>query len=111
MVHNIHLRALKSSVSAMASATKHPPHTPHSNGEAERAVQTVKKLWSKAPDKHLALLDYRTAPLESVGLSPAQLFMGRRPRNKLPSARALLKPTADDPDKIKRLLDKAKENS
>lgn len=85
------------------------PHTPHSNGEAERAVQTVKKLWSKASDKHPALLDYRTTPLESVGLSPAQLLMGRRPRNKLPSARALLKPTAHDPDKIKHLLDKAKE--
>ncbi len=47
------------------------PHTPHSNGEAERAVQTVKKLWCKATDKHLALLDYRTTPIESVGLSPA----------------------------------------
>lgn len=82
---------------------------PHSNGEAEQAVQTVKKLWRKAPDKHLALLDYRTTPLESVGLLPAQLLMGRRPRNKLPSARALLKPTVHDPDKIKRLLDKAKE--
>ena len=84
------------------------PHTPHSNGEAERAVQTVKRLWSKAPDKHLALLDYRTTPLESVGLSPAQLLMGRRPRNKLPTARALLKPMAHDPVKVKHLLDKTK---
>ena len=57
------------------------PHTPHSNGEAERAVQTVKRLWNKAPDKHLALLYYRSTSLESVGLSPAQLLMGRRPRN------------------------------
>lgn len=44
------------------------PRTPHSNGEAERAVQTVKRLWRKTPDKHLALLDHRTTPLESVGL-------------------------------------------
>lgn len=85
------------------------PHTPHSNGEAERAVQTVKRLWRKAPDKHLALLDYRTTPLESVGLSPAQLLMGRRPRNNLPSARQLLAPTAYDPQKVKRLLDKTKD--
>ena len=52
------------------------PHT-HSNGEAEHAVQTVKRFWSKAADKHLALMDYRATPLESVGLSPAQLLMGR----------------------------------
>lgn len=85
------------------------PHTPHSNGEADRTVQTVKKLWCKAPDKHLALLDYRITPLESVGLSPAQLLMGRRPRNKLPTARVLLAPTAYDPLKVKRLLDKSKD--
>uniref|UniRef100_A0A3B3HY91 Gypsy retrotransposon integrase-like protein 1 n=1 Tax=Oryzias latipes TaxID=8090 RepID=A0A3B3HY91_ORYLA len=84
------------------------PHTPHSNGEAERAVQTVKRLWSKAKDKYLALLDYRTTPLESVGLSPAQLLMGRRPRNNLPTARALLKPTSYDSNKVKWLLDKTK---
>lgn len=81
------------------------PHTPHSNGEAaERAVQTVQRLWRKAPDKHLALLDYRTTPLESGGLSPAQLLMGRRPRKNLPTARQLLAPTADDPPKVKHLL-------
>ncbi|KAL0153751.1 hypothetical protein M9458_050972 [Cirrhinus mrigala] len=84
------------------------PHTPHSNGEAERAVQTVKRLWSKAADKHLALMDYRTTPLESVGLSPAQLLMGRRLRNKLPAARALLIPAAYDHLKVKRLLDNTK---
>lgn len=34
------------------------PHTTHANGEA----QTVKKLWNKTVDYHLALLDYRTTP-------------------------------------------------
>lgn len=62
------------------------PHTPHSNGEAECAVQTVKRLWQRAAEKQLALL-------ESVGLSPAQLFMGRRPRE-------LLVPTAYDPPSV-----------
>ncbi len=85
------------------------PHTPHSNGEAKHAVKTVKRLWCKAPDKHLALMDYRTTPLEPVGLSPAQLFMGRRPHNKLPTARMLLVPTAYDPLKVKHLLDKTKD--
>uniref|UniRef100_A0A3B3SWI2 Gypsy retrotransposon integrase-like protein 1 n=1 Tax=Paramormyrops kingsleyae TaxID=1676925 RepID=A0A3B3SWI2_9TELE len=77
------------------------PHTPHSNSEAEWAVQTVKKLWSKADDKYLTLLDYRTTRLETVGLSPAQLLMGRRPRNKLPAARVLLAPATYDPVQVK----------
>ena len=72
-------------------------------------MQIVKRHWSGAADKHLALMDYRTTPLESVGLSPAQLLMDRRPRNKLPAARALLTPTAYNPLKVKRLLDKTKD--
>ena len=56
------------------------PHFQSSNGEAERAVQTVKRLWSKSQNKNLALLDYRTTPLDGVNLSPAQLLMGRRPK-------------------------------
>ena len=32
------------------------PHCPKANGEVERAVQTVKRLWRKNDDKHLALL-------------------------------------------------------
>ena len=49
------------------------PHYPQANGEVERAVQTVKKLWRKNDDKHLALLDYRTTPLPDIELSPAQI--------------------------------------
>ena len=52
-----------------------------SNGEAERAVQTVKRLWRKCTDKHLALLDYRKMSMESCNLSPTQLHMSHRPRN------------------------------
>lgn len=84
------------------------PHTPHSNGEAERAVQTVKRMWNKASDKHLALLNYRTTPLESVELSPAQLLMGRRPRNQLPAARQLLIPKAYDSSKVRDILNRSK---
>lgn len=69
----------------------------------ERAVQTVKRLWQKASEKQLSQLDYKTTPLASVGLSPAQLFVGRRPRE-------LLVPTAYDPLKVKRLLDQTKDN-
>ena len=72
------------------------PHFQSSNGEAERAIQTVKKLWRKSDDKYLSLLDYRTTPLETINLSPAQLLMGRRPRNTLPTRSDLLKPMKVD---------------
>ena len=80
------------------------PHHPQSNGEAERAVQTVKRLWKKCTDKQLALLDYHTTPLASCNLSPAQLLMGRRPRNRLPFARSLLQPKSHSAQEVKQLL-------
>ena len=84
------------------------PHYPQSNGEAERAVQTVKNMWKKCKDKQLALLDYRTTPLKSCNLSPAQLLFGRRPRNKLPAARSLLQPKQYDPQEVKKRFSKDK---
>ena len=86
------------------------PHFPQSNGEAERAVQTVKKMWRKCSDKHLALLDYRTTPLPSCDLSPAQLLMGRRPRNKLPASKKLLQPKPYNTEEVKKRFAKAKAN-
>lgn len=68
--------------------TTSSPHFQSSNGEVERAV---KKLWRKSDDKYLSLLNYRTTPLELVNLSPAQLLMGSRPRNNLPTHTELLK--------------------
>ena len=85
------------------------PHYPQANGEVERAVQTVKKLWRKNDDKHLALLDYRTTPLPDIEMSPAQLLMGRRLRNKLPMKESLLHPASNDQYKVSRYLEKTKE--
>ena len=86
------------------------PHYPKANGEVERAVQTVKKLWRKNDDKHLALLDYRTTPLPDIDLSPAQLLMGRRLRNKLPMMEGLLQPASHNQQEISRYLEKTKES-
>lgn len=72
------------------------PHYPQSNGKAENAVKTVKRLFTKCRESHcsefLALLDWRNTPTEGLGTSPAQRFLGRRCKTLLPAHGALLKP-------------------
>ena len=53
------------------------PYFPQSNGEAERAVGTIKRLLNKEEDPYMALLAYRTTPLQN-GYSPSELLMSRR---------------------------------
>lgn len=65
------------------------PHYPESNGLAERAVQTVKRMWNKEKDKNLALLIYRNTPLES-GRTPAELMLGRNVRTNIPVSRGTI---------------------
>ncbi len=61
------------------------PHFPQSNGEAERAVPTIKNLPKKSCDPYLALMAYRAAPLAN-GYSPSELLMGRKPQLSLKSS-------------------------
>ena len=59
------------------------PRFAQSNGAAERAVQTAKRLLSNNADLDAALLAYRSTPLRN-GYSPAELLFGRRIRSHLP---------------------------
>ncbi|XP_062574843.1 uncharacterized protein K02A2.6-like [Saccostrea cucullata] len=65
-------------------------HLPQANGQAERTVRTVKNLLRKAKDPYKSLLDYRNTNIEEIGLSPAQMFLGRRLKTDLPTASPLL---------------------
>ena len=72
------------------------PRYPQSNGQAERAIGTVKNLMKKAledgSDVQLALQSFRNTVREGYSASPAQLLFSRRCRTSLPMQRTMLKP-------------------
>ena len=76
------------------------PGYPQSNGLAEKTVQTVKDILSKAKaDGHsalLSILEYRSTPVDGTA-SPAQLLMSRQLRSILPTTSELLKPKLISP--------------
>ena len=73
------------------------PKYPQANGEAERAVRTVKQLLKKNKDPYIALLMYRATPLQN-GSSPAELLMSRKLQTKVPVFPTTLKPSTPDFD-------------
>ena len=88
------------------------PYYPKSNGLAEKAVQTVKMLLTKAKadgkDPYLSLLEYWNTPIDDVG-SPAQLLMSRRLQSILPNTLSQLQPSVVDPRKVEEQLKKKQE--
>lgn len=72
------------------------PGYPQSNGKAESAVKTAKRLLHKAKasgqDPYLALLDHRNTPSQGLESSPAQRLLNHRTRSLLPAKNNLLQP-------------------
>lgn len=85
------------------------PHYPQGNGEAERAVQTVKRLIRNATDPYLALLAYRATPLKN-GSSPAELLMGRKLRTTLPENPRNYYPKWPDLERVRQVEEQYRQN-
>ena len=83
---------------------------PQSNGKAENAVKTVKRLFEKCKQsvfsEFQALLDWRNTPTEGMATSPAQRLMGRRCRTLLPTSESLLRPSYSLRDDVHAMSDK-----
>lgn len=77
------------------------PHFPQSNGEAERAVRTIKCLLKKSGDPYLALMAYRAAPLANR-YSSTELLIGRKIRMTVPVISSKLNPGCVDLDNLER---------
>ena len=69
------------------------PYHPASNGQAERAVKIFKEHLKKSSKDTTStclsrfLFRYRLTPHSTMGVSPAELLLGRRPRSHLDLAR------------------------
>lgn len=79
--------------------TSSPAH-PQSNGKAESARKTAKRLMKKAKmsgqNPYLSMLDQRNTPTQGLNSSPAQRLLSRRTRTLLPTTDDLLRPKVMD---------------
>ena len=86
--------------------TSSPKHT-SDNGEAERAVETVKNLLRGSEDPYNVLLNYRATPLAN-GLSPAEILMSQILETKLSMKPTTLVSKVPDDSEIRNKEESAK---
>ena len=86
------------------------PRYPQSNGKAENAVRTVKRLFTKCGaagvSEFQTLLDWRNTPSEGIDSSPAQRLLGRRCKTLLPTLGNLLAPDFSLTNEANKLRDR-----
>ncbi len=95
--------------------TRVPPYHPASNGAAERSVQILKKALASQGNETMSiahrlakfLLCYRNTPHTTTKCTPAELFLKRKPRNRL----SLLKPNLAETVEKKQELQVSNKNS
>ncbi len=90
--------------------TTSSPHYPQANGMAEAGVKIAKRIL-KQTDPFLALLSYRSTPVQATGKSPAQLIMGRELRGTVPTLEKLLQPNWPDLEVVRAADNFRKESS
>ena len=71
---------------------------PQSNGVAERAIRTEIDILRQ--DIFLALLTYHSMPVPDLGVSPAELAMGRKLRISMPTLPSMLMPHTINYDRV-----------
>ena len=75
------------------------PRFPQSNGQAESAVHTAKRLIVKCSNWKMGVLSYNSTPLKN-GYSPAELLMGRKLRTTVPISPVNLAPKLPNHDEL-----------
>lgn len=84
------------------------PRYPKSNGQVERAIQTIKNIIRKSntegTDLEMCLLQYRNTPITYNLPSPAQILYSRRLNSIIPTNIKLLKPKVYSDKVINREL-------
>ena len=83
------------------------PFLPNANGEAERAVQTAKRILRQR-DPWLALMIYRDTVILATAHSPTQLLIGRHVKTNLPTPSSALRSCQSSPEDIRENDNKAK---
>ena len=70
------------------------PKNPQANGQVENAIGTTKSVLKKAyedgTDPYIALLESRNTPITGLSYFPAQVFLNRRLKTRLPTTTQLL---------------------